>query len=452
MNEEEIVHALNTNVRNAMVMMKNSSSRTFDEFEEDFNIIKKELLHNKRSIQNSGSHSTSQIPEKNDIGYLNHWKKKGYLFYDYLWNKVLDRREKIMNHQDRIAKQEYSPNTWAIPDEKFELHIDKKQSLNKDRPSLFTNQEGGSSDMMHSEHVDEPLVENRDILKKYGLSTRSSSRGRRNRGSSSDTMKHHAAALTLSQTHNFRSMYMPRNLNPVDFNNGDVELFNTLKNLLSHQSIQREELIRQELSLMLQEDDYFVEKIFERYTSLQNTMTLEQYVDTVMDMLYQQGLKRRNAQNTSIQLLQGHSLNEGLDIPSLPDNRLTHARKSLHQVIPNADANKHLAYQIQRQYEFSKQVASVFNNRADRKLFQDNPMGLPWLDPSTEMYHPFAFDQVVFEPMLKQSTARKELKKKDKTQPAFAQQKETIPLLPKRKRREKTGFMSNSLFSNMGFM
>ncbi|KAF0982146.1 hypothetical protein FDP41_012007 [Naegleria fowleri] len=456
-----------------------------EEFEEDFKIIKKELQKKKKnSFHDSLSHSNNmpknvKQEQKNihdnygddDIGYFHQLKKKGYLFYDYLWNKVLDRREKIveMNSYSHQQAEGPFPNALVIPDEKFELQIDRKQqALNKEN-QLLTNQYLGNTSTGDADSnsgsgaasYDEPLIENRDILKKYGLSSRSTSRGRRNRASSSEktssTMKNLASS---SQIHNFRTMYMPRNLNPVDFNSGDVELFNALKNLLSHQSIQREELIRQELSLMLQEDDNFIEKIFEQYksVSLKNTVTLEQYVDTVMDMLYHRGLKRGNAQHASIALLQGHTLNEGLDIPStslLASNRLI---SKSHQVIPNADESKHLSYQIQRQYEFSKQVASVFNNKADRKLFQDNPMGMPWLDPSTEMYHPFAFDHVVFDPILvKHSrTAQKEATtttKKDKLQAtALAQKKETIPLIPRRKKSEKTtGFLSNSLFSNMGY-
>lgn len=388
---DTIIDALNRNVEKAL--------KVKEDVEEDFIILKDHDDGREQLKRKEGS-------EWN----LKRWRDAGYLFYDYLWNKVLDRREEV------VRKNFGDDNRFVIPDEKFELRSDVK-SGNVSNVISTTDNKDNLCKASNSDDI--TLQDNKEVLEKYGLSTQ-----RRKKKSS-------ATKSATATIHDYRLNYTQNNVNPIDFNSGDLELFNSLKHLLSHQSIQKEEIIRNELQTILNENNNFVEELLEKYHAMTTKITLDEFVEKVMERLYKQGMERRRKQISSMALLQRHTLSTNLDMPVKPYNPNT----------TRSVQDAHWSYQIQRKHEFSKQVMNLFNNKADRKLFQDNPMGFHWLDPSIDVYHPLELEHVVFDPY--EYGSKEKTKKETKKQDKKSEKKETpLPLIPKRKKREKGALLN----------
>ncbi|EFC50357.1 predicted protein [Naegleria gruberi] len=204
-----------------------------------------------------------------------------------------------------------------------------------------------------------------------------------------------------------RSVFTEKNTNPIDSNDGDFDLLNNLTSLLSHSSLKREEIIRKELHLLLEENSKFMKELMKIYSVCSMTLSLDEFIENVLEKLYDNGLEREKLRLKQLNRLQIQSLNRQIDTP----------RPTTLEISNNSSQS--FSYNMERKYEFSKQVMKVFDSN-ERKIFNDNPMGLHYLDPSIEPYHPLSFNNIIFN--------------NDKTKKKADSNQSEIPLIPKKRR------------------
>ena len=390
LDDEALVDSLNRNVEKALKLGENSLNNS-----EDFQFLDR-AHKSSPSSQNRDTQSTFSQ-------YFNELKTKGFLFHSFLWNKVLDQRDVIVDHHK--SNTNTSQQRYIIPDEVFELHSDRKV---KAKSSTLLDTLENVENATTSDNLQQ--LDRKAVMKKYGLTpTRTNTKKKSN--------------TNCRQEDEHRILYTRNNLNPIDFNNGDFELFNSLRNVLSHQSIQKEQVIENELNYLLRSSQRdFLQDLFERYhhnSSSNTTQSIEEFVDAELETLYQNGLKRRDKEDKSIMLLQRHATNTDTD---------------LYGGYSRLNNGPHLNYQVERHYEFMKHVKKVFESKNDQKIFQENPMQLAYLDPSTSVYHPLAFNHIVFD-------ADEEMSKSTRKQQTTNSRRDNpLPLLPRRQR-SKTGRM-----------
>ncbi|KAL9650466.1 hypothetical protein ABK040_004690 [Willaertia magna] len=359
--------------------------------------------------------------------------EKGYYFYNYLWNTVLDQRIYLGKENDNRFKLRKG-------NQQFLQEGHEQEDIILTLPSQTTNTTTKNK---------ETIPTRKDVIKRYDLpileNTKTLSRKKSNKKKKLEEQ--------------YRLLYLPQNLNPIDYYDGERTFFNKLLNVLSHKCINEESLIEKEISLNYPNKKDYAQDLYKRYLEEKNNrkeeeqkdLTIEEFSEMERQRLLERAKERQKKELHSIQFLSNNS-------SLLVNPQLDYLKQGIINNSHLLDDNNQLHYlqhKINRQYEFSKQVMKVFESKKDKKLFQDNPMGIPFIEPSIEPYHPLAFNHIVIEKPSIKEIKKKKINEETTLEEGNAQltqamtdrrKPKPIPILPQRQRRSNRNFFTNDYF------